>query len=43
MWKNVIKAKYEIDNLSWWSKMSSCSHGVGFGNLFYQVLTVSNI
>ena len=30
MWKNVIKAKYGIDDLGWWSKMSSFSHGVGF-------------
>ena len=30
MWKNVIKAKYGIDDLCWWSKMSSSSHGVGF-------------
>jgi len=28
--KNVIKAKYEIDNLCWWTKKSSYSHGVGF-------------
>ena len=30
MWKNVIEAKYGIDDLGWWSKMSSSSHGVGF-------------
>ena len=30
MWKNVIKEKYGIDDLGWWSKMSSFSHGVGF-------------
>ena len=30
MWKNVIKAKYGIDDLDWWSKMSSFSYGVGF-------------
>uniref|UniRef100_A0A7C9AA13 Reverse transcriptase domain-containing protein n=1 Tax=Opuntia streptacantha TaxID=393608 RepID=A0A7C9AA13_OPUST len=30
MWKNVIKAKYGTDDLGWWSKMSSFSHGVGF-------------
>jgi len=28
MWKNVIKAKYGIDEFGW-SKKSSCSHGVG--------------
>ena len=26
--KNVIKAKYGIDELGWWSKNSSYSHGV---------------
>ena len=30
MWKNVIKAKYGIDDLGWWSKMSFFSRGVGF-------------
>jgi len=30
MWKNVSAAKYEIDDLGWWSKMSSYSHGFGF-------------
>ena len=30
MLKNVIKAKYGIDDLGWWSKMSSFPHGVGF-------------
>ena len=30
MWRNVIKAKYGSDELGWWSKMSSSSHGVGF-------------
>ena len=30
MWKNVIKEKYGINDLGWWSKMSSFSHGVGF-------------
>jgi len=29
MWKNVIKVKYGIDELGWWSKKSSYSHGVG--------------
>jgi len=28
MWKNVIKAKYGIDNLGWWSKKSPHPHGV---------------
>jgi len=28
MWKNVIKAKYGINELGWWSKKSSYSHGV---------------
>jgi len=32
MWKNVIKAKYAIDELGWWSKKSSNSHGVGYWN-----------
>ena len=30
MWKNVIKAKYGIDDLGWWLKMSSFSHGMDF-------------
>ena len=30
MGKNVIKAKYEIDDLGWWSKKSSYCHGVSF-------------
>ena len=29
MWKNVIKAKYGIDELGWWSKKSLYPHGVG--------------
>ena len=28
IWKNVIKVKYEIDDLDWWTKQSSYSHGV---------------
>jgi len=30
MWKNVIKAKYEIDDLGWCTKKSSYSHRVSF-------------
>jgi len=29
MWKNMIKAKYGIDEFGWWNKKSSYSHGVG--------------
>jgi len=29
MWKNVIKAKYGIDEFGWWSDKSSYPHGVG--------------
>jgi len=29
MWKNVIKAKYGIDELGWWSKKSPYPYGVG--------------
>jgi len=29
LWKNVIKAKYGIDELGWRSKKSPYSHGVG--------------
>jgi len=28
MWKNVIKVKYEIDDLGWWTKSNSYSHRV---------------
>jgi len=28
MWKNVIKEKYGIDELDWWSKKSSYYYGV---------------
>jgi len=30
MWRNVIKAKYGINDLGWWTKKSSFSHGVNF-------------
>jgi len=30
MWKNVITAKYGIDDLGWWTKKSSYSHGASF-------------
>ena len=28
MWKNVIKVKYGIDDLGWWTRKSSYFHGV---------------
>ena len=33
MWKKVIKAKYGIDALGWWSKKSPYPHGLVVGNL----------
>jgi len=37
-WKYVIKAKYGIDDLGWWSKKSSYVHGFGCQKLISAVV-----
>jgi len=29
LWKNLVKMKYDVDSLGWWSKKSPNPHGVG--------------
>jgi len=29
LWKNMVKLKYGIDRLGWWSKKSTYPHGIG--------------
>ena len=43
LWKNMVKVKYDVDRLGWWSKKSPHPHGVGCWKLIISGLDHFNL